>query len=1055
MLVKGKMFTATPPSTYRRRSGSRKVSADEDQRAMPFIPTKSSYSYGSPHSNMPKAPQLADTRVPMAVALQQKQDAAEARMRAEEREREKASGEQPQDEQEEDGQDEQGFQDEEDSRRLGPTIITTATTTAQTSTTGKRGGVTTRAGGKLDAAEIQATMKDVRLRSLRSRSVASDLGQGPPTARSIDLMPPPPLANGRQQSGKFHSMRHPAPSECSGRLKCPSPNFRFQKLFLILTLSPSSVFAHYRKLARALANMTRILKTEISDRSSVGVDTTLGFNRSYGSEDDLDPMLGKKVSENLARRFGETEESEVEEQEVAQRRAPAGRRLVPPPSQPVGRKARGTDSRIPATSLEFIQSKIGDSSRALAGKRARELEKEKLQQEIDNARLTRQKQRELLEREREAAKSTKNAGGGGGDEGGGGDGDEGGYGSGDDDTDSDDVPFNYFGFVDFLWQRWLGVSISGVIKTLLVCFLATIITHYLVTSYDFQFGWQRGGPIFTYIPPSEAPRNVDELVHRLHTVEKELGNFGHLASSFETKYRQVLEKELSVLERSLTSAEMESSTDRDKIKNEINSLSNTLDTVKDLQNALLEDNKRKLDKLYSAQQALDQELSDFKALQKARNEAMQSFEDALPKQMVATLGPNGKVQLTDEFKDSLQDVFSKIFPKHFKDAIAKTGPDGIGKIPSWEAFIKGNEDKLRDLIEKHASAGDGVGGDGKPGGVVLSKGTVMAMVQEEAERYHKKWEVETFLPDFESKFESQLEELQRRIRRENTEHFNSASSSILAAASAIASGTASRAARNMAQEFANSRGGRGAIERISQGSKELWATLPDYASIITGASVWPYVTSPSYDWTGGKGYHHYVWRLFGRGARISPPPALAITPSTEVGECWPFPERSGDIGIKLAMPIYVSHVTIDHVPKQQAIEISSAPKNIEFWIRVPAERKEELQKAVGKPPGEWFRQDSDTQKGQQQPQILGSGSNGGEWVRVHEFMYDIHTVGSPVQTFELPVDLTRLNITSHLVAFRIVDNWGHPNFTCLYRVRVHGYPPKRDLPIGEGGEGEQ
>ncbi|KAG0642051.1 hypothetical protein HOY80DRAFT_952140 [Tuber brumale] len=926
------MFTATPPSAYRRRSSGRRTNNDEDQRAMPFIPTKSSYSYGSPHSNMPKAPQLADTRVPMAVALQQKQDAAEARMRAEEQEREKISSEQPQGERDgQDEQDERGFQDEED-----------------------------------------------------SRSVASDLSQGPPTARSIDLMPPPPLANGRQQS-------------------------------------------------------------EISDRSSVGVDTTLGFSRSYVSEDDLDPALGKKVSENLARGFGEAEESGVEEPEmVVQRRAPSGRRPVPAPSQPAGRKARGADSRIPAAIPGFIQSKVGDSPRVLAGKRAKELERERMQ-EIDNARLGRQKQRELLEREREAAKSAENPGGVGGDEGGGDEGgDEGGDG-GTGDTDADDVPFNYFGFADFLWQRWLGVSISGVAKTVLVCFLATAVTHYLVTSYGLEFGWRRDGSGITYIPPSEAPKNVDELVYRLHTVEKELGNFGHLASSFETKYRQVLEKELSVLKDSLTSAEMESSTDRDKIRDEINSLSSTLDTVKELQNALLEDNKRKLDKLYSEQQALDQELSDFKALQEARSEAMRSFEEALPRQMVATLGPNGKVQLTDEFKDSLQDVFSKIFPKHFKDAIAKTGwSSGIGKIPSWEAFIKGNEDKLKDLIEKHGSAGGG----GKPGGVVLSKGTVITMIQEEARKYHKKWEVETFLPDFESKFESQLEELQRRIRRENTEHFSSASSSILAAASAIASGTASRTARNMAQEFANSGRGRGAIGRISQ---ELWGTLPDYASIITGASVWPYVTSPSYDWTGGKGYHHYVWRLFGRGARISPPPALAITPSTEVGECWPFPERSGDIGIKLAMPIYVSHVTIDHVPKQQAIEISSAPKNIEFWIRVPAERKEELQKAVGKPAGEWFRQDSDTQKKQQQLQM--SGNSGGQWVRVHEFMYNIHTAGSPVQTFELPVDLTRLNVTSHLVAFRIVDNWGHPNFTCLYRVRVHGYPPKKDLPIGESAEG--
>ncbi|CUS14322.1 unnamed protein product [Tuber aestivum] len=976
------MFTATPPSAYRRRSSSRRIGSDGDQRAMPFIPTKSSYSYGSPHSNMPKAPQLADTKVPMAVALQQKQDAAEARMRAEEREREGASGEQPEDGR--DDQDEQRFQDEEDSRRLGPTTntTTTAATTTQAFTTGKRGRATTRARGRLGAAEVQVVMNDVRLRSLRSRSVASDLSQGPPTARSIDLMPPPPpLANGRQQS-------------------------------------------------------------EISDRSSIGVDTTLGFNRSYGSEDDIDPALGKKVSENLARGFGETEESEVEEPEAAQRRASSRRRLAPVPIYPAAGRSGGAESGTPAASLGFVQSKVGDSSAVLAGKRARELERERLQGEIDSARLARQKQRELLERAREAAKGTKNTGGGGGEKGGGGDGGGGGG------TDSDDVPFNYFGFANFLWQRWLGVSISRVIKTIVVCFFATILIHYLVTSNGLEIGWPRSSSGPTYIPPSEAPKNIDELVHRLHTVERELGNFGHLASSFETKYRQVLEKELLVLEDSLTSAEMESSADRDKIRNEINSLSNTLDTVKELQNALLEDNKRKLDKLYSAQQALDQQLSDFKALQKARDEAMQSFEGALPKQMVATLGPDGKVQLTDEFKDSLQDVFSKIFPKHFKDAIAGTGSSGIGRIPSWEAFIKGNEDKLKDLIEKHASTGGGSGVGGDPGGVVLSRGTVMAMVQEEAKKYHQKWEVETFLPDFESKFESQLEELQRRIRRENTEHFNSASSSILAAASAIASGTASRTARSMARDFANSHRGRGSTERIS-----LWATLPDYASIITGASVWPYVTSPSYDWTGGKGYHHYVWRLFGRGARISPPPVMAITPSTEVGECWPFPERSGDIGIKLATPIYVSHVTVDHVPKQQAIEISSAPKNIEFWIRVPSERKEELQKAVGKPASEWYRQDSDTQGKQQQQQLLQASANSGEWVRVHEFMYDIHTAGSPVQTFELPVDLTMLNITSRLVAFRIVDNWGHPNFTCLYRVRVHGYPPRKDLPIGEEGEG--
>ncbi|RPB07770.1 hypothetical protein P167DRAFT_529548 [Morchella conica CCBAS932] len=87
------MFTATPPSVNRRRSTGRKSLGLGEKEQLPFVATRNNYSYGSQFSNMPKPPQLAETKVPLSVALKQQQDASQARMRAEEIERERAARE--------------------------------------------------------------------------------------------------------------------------------------------------------------------------------------------------------------------------------------------------------------------------------------------------------------------------------------------------------------------------------------------------------------------------------------------------------------------------------------------------------------------------------------------------------------------------------------------------------------------------------------------------------------------------------------------------------------------------------------------------------------------------------------------------------------------------------------------------------------------------------------------------------------------------------------------------------------------------------------------------
>lgn len=164
------MFTATPPSVNRRRSTGRKSLGLGEKEQLPFVATRNNYSYGSQFSNMPKPPQLAETKVPLSVALKQQQDASQARMRAEEIERERAARE-------------PGTVEPEDCRRFDPdkTVVDK---------------------GSQKATEIARVQQETR--SLRNGhcSAASE-ERTAPTAVSTAMPPPPRRRSPRQQSGMF------------------------------------------------------------------------------------------------------------------------------------------------------------------------------------------------------------------------------------------------------------------------------------------------------------------------------------------------------------------------------------------------------------------------------------------------------------------------------------------------------------------------------------------------------------------------------------------------------------------------------------------------------------------------------------------------------------------------------------------------------------------------------------------------------------------------------------------------------------------------------------
>ncbi|XP_057699690.1 SUN domain-containing protein 1 isoform X2 [Corythoichthys intestinalis] len=113
------------------------------------------------------------------------------------------------------------------------------------------------------------------------------------------------------------------------------------------------------------------------------------------------------------------------------------------------------------------------------------------------------------------------------------------------------------------------------------------------------------------------------------------------------------------------------------------------------------------------------------------------------------------------------------------------------------------------------------------------------------------------------------------------------------------------------------------------------------------------------------------------------------------GKCWAFHGAHGSLVIALSHPIRITHVTIDHVPRQNTPtgRIDSAPKEFAVYGM-----KDEVEDGT----------------------LLGS------------FMYDED--GEPTQTFELPPS----DEIYRVVELRVISNWGQVEYTCLYRFRVHG-----------------
>lgn len=206
---------------------------------------------------------------------------------------------------------------------------------------------------------------------------------------------------------------------------------------------------------------------------------------------------------------------------------------------------------------------------------------------------------------------------------------------------------------------------------------------------------------------------------------------------------------------------------------------------------------------------------------------------------------------------------------------------------------------------------------------------------------------------------------------------------------------------------------------FSFGFRSDFPSAHNYANVALGSQSIPGLTSPLYSpslYLDITCVDRTFWKSFSPRPTIHPP-EMALSGGNNPGQCWAFAGHSGQLGIQLPAPVQVTSFTIEHTWDKYFAD--SAPRNVVLWGLVPVD---------GNDPDLPIR---NTSSNPLQPHF-GASYVG---IQLSSVLFDA-IGGQPRQTFSLRHAATRRHF-DHLV-IQILGNWGHPDYTCLYRLEIHG-----------------
>lgn len=169
-------------------------------------------------------------------------------------------------------------------------------------------------------------------------------------------------------------------------------------------------------------------------------------------------------------------------------------------------------------------------------------------------------------------------------------------------------------------------------------------------------------------------------------------------------------------------------------------------------------------------------------------------------------------------------------------------------------------------------------------------------------------------------------------------------------------------------------------------------------------------------------------------------PNIILSNNTNLGYCWPMTGTVGYVTIRLPYPTYITNITLDHTsPLDNKVSLSSALKHFHIYTYTTTTSSSSSDDISNN--GLGFDMNSKQLWKQTNPK--------------QPFLYNNNVTSSKsniinsIQTFT-PYDdddndsestsAAGAKVAATAIQVEILDNWGNPDYTCTYRIRVHGIP---------------
>lgn len=580
-----------------------------------------------------------------------------------------------------------------------------------------------------------------------------------------------------------------------------------------------------------------------------------------------------------------------------------------------------------------------------------------------------------------------------------------------------------------------GYVIKGVLVGVLI-----LVSFYIVGSASTAFMYDHG----VFEPSHQPPRDMADFTSRLMNVESEVTALSRLKSRVKNTDADLIgihEQINSIISRvsslsdskALTSKwESESAIEIKKLEASISDFDHRLtETWSLLENeheeresensatraslALLEGD---FNKTKQKIQYLNERISQMEKAKVAESEILDILDRYLPSKLAVRYdSKTGEVSATPEFWKFLSTQLAL-------RGITNNSPSDSSAIDfSFDEFIRLNEGAIKDYMSNYinSSLNDK---RNKNSAAVISKEVFRKMLEDELATVRE--ETVDAIAKLDREFKKGIKTISedhKRLANSQKDKFGSLPASQF-------NGT------QVAMDLM--------IKKALQKYVAHTISKPDFADPAAGAKINFALTSPSYNWHDRLEFSsRQIYKFLGTlgfGRMKVNRPTMAFSNDVSLGSCWPFTGQSGQIGLNLGTMINPTDIGIIHVRPDQSPNPSSAPRRVSLWVQIlDLETRNKVRTLVNQNSLSSSTNAEKTNK--LQNWFSSSSSSLGmmplDYVKILDAEYQLDG-GDEFQVFPVPFYLRDLHLETSRVIFKVEDNWGNEDFTCIYRLRLFG-----------------